>query len=67
MLDVSEGYVSVLNDEGQVREDLIIPAGDLGQEMRKRFEEGQDLVLCVITAMDTEALIGIKSACNTLI
>ena len=47
-----------------MRDDLVLLAGDLGREVRKRFEEGQDLVLCVMAAMNTEAIISIKTAAN---
>ena len=56
--------MSVLTEEGRVRNDLELPPGELRRELLERFEAGQDLIVCVMAAMDTEAIISIKSAIN---
>ena len=56
--------MSVLNEEGQVRDDLILPSGELGREIQQNFEAGQDLLVFVMTAMDRETVISFKTVKN---
>lgn len=40
LLDISEdGFMSLMSEKGDTREDLRVPEGPLGDEIRKRFEE----------------------------
>jgi len=64
LLNVSGPYLSLLSEEGHVREDIELPAGELGHDIQQRFEDGQDLVVCVLKAMGTEALIAVKNIPN---
>ena len=48
--------MSVLNEEGQVKDDLILPTGELGREVQQKFEAGLNLLVFVMTAMDREAI-----------
>lgn len=61
LLNVSGTYLSLLSEEGQVREDIELPAGELGHDIQQKFENGQDLVVCVLKAMGTEAIIAVKT------
>lgn len=64
VLDVSGPYLSLLNEEGQVREDIQLPAGELGRDIQQKFEDGQNLVVCVLKAMGIEAVIAVKNSPN---
>ena len=46
---------------GDVREDIRLPEGDLGKEIQERFEKDEQLLVTVLTAMDEEAAIAVKS------
>uniref|UniRef100_A0A672K060 Eukaryotic translation initiation factor 5A n=1 Tax=Sinocyclocheilus grahami TaxID=75366 RepID=A0A672K060_SINGR len=37
VVDISEGFLSLMMDNGDVREDLRVPEGDLGKEIESKF------------------------------
>ena len=39
MLD--DGTLSVMDDDGNTRDDLNLPPGDLGKDIKDRFEKGE--------------------------
>ena len=50
-----------MDDSGDVRDDIRLPAGDLGKEIQDRFSKDDQLMVTVIKAMDEETAIGVKN------
>ena len=55
--------MSLMDEKGETREDLKLPddrSGDtafaLGQEVQKKFDEGLELVVTILSAMGTDQL-----------
>ncbi|KAG5844039.1 eukaryotic translation initiation factor 5A-1-like [Anguilla rostrata] len=61
LINIQDGYLSLLQDSGEVREDLKIPEGDLGKEINSRFEDGEDMMITVLSAMNEECAVAIKA------
>lgn len=61
LIGITEGYMSLLQDSGDVREDLKMPEGDLGKEIESRFEAGEEMLITVLSAMNEEAAVAIKA------
>lgn len=64
MINISDGFLNLLDDGGKVREDLPLPEGDLGRNIEGRFEGGQDVLLTVLQALGKEAILAVKSMSN---
>ncbi|XP_052270710.1 eukaryotic translation initiation factor 5A-1-like isoform X2 [Dreissena polymorpha] len=63
--DIShDGFCSLMTDDGDVREDLSLPDGDIGNEIKAKFEKDESLLITVLKAMDQEAIIAYKAATN---
>lgn len=64
LIDIDgEGFLSLMDDSGQVREDIRIDEkDDLGKDIKKRFEQGDNILVTVQTAVQRECAIGIKNA-----
>ncbi|KAI9358547.1 eukaryotic elongation factor 5A hypusine, DNA-binding OB fold-domain-containing protein, partial [Zopfochytrium polystomum] len=61
LLDVTaDGFMSLLTDDGQTKDDVKVPGGGLGRRMRAAFGRGVDLMVTVVTAMDEETCIGFR-------
>ena len=46
MIDISaDGFLSMMNDNGDLREDLKLPDGDLGSQLKTDFENGRELLV----------------------
>lgn len=44
LIDVlDDGTISVMDDNGDTREDLNLPPGDLGKDIKDRFEKGENI------------------------
>lgn len=56
----SEGFVALMDDEGNIREDLKLPEGELGEKIKEDFEEGKDLTVAVLSAMGTDQIMDVK-------
>ena len=46
LTDISDdGYLSLMTDGGDLREDLKMPDGDLGVQLRSEFDSGKELLV----------------------
>lgn len=49
LTDISDdGYLTLMADNGDLREDLKVPDGDLGESLRSDFDCGKDLLVSAI-------------------
>ncbi|AWU77735.1 eukaryotic translation initiation factor 5A-1 [Pichia kudriavzevii] len=62
LLDIDDGYLSLMNNDGDMKEDVRAPEGELGDKLQAEFDEGKELIVTVITAMGEEACISYKEA-----
>lgn len=46
LVGITDGYLSLLKDNGDLREDLKLPEGDLGKEIEGKFESGDEFLVC---------------------
>ncbi|KAM3843146.1 eukaryotic translation initiation factor 5A-1-like [Diretmus argenteus] len=60
VLDEQDGYLSLMAEGGTVREDLKLPAGELGSEICTKVKAGENFVVSVLSAMGEECVIAIK-------
>lgn len=60
LTNIDDGYLCLMDDGGDMREDLKIPEGDLGKEIQAKFDNDESLLLTVLKAMDEEAVIAQK-------
>lgn len=46
LTDISDdGYLTLMNDGGDLREDLKLPEADLGVQLRSEFDSGKELLV----------------------
>lgn len=45
LIGIQDGYLSLLQDSGEVREDLKIPEGDLGKEIESKHDAGEEILV----------------------
>jgi translation initiation factor 5A len=62
LVDIShDGYLTLMSKDGSdQREDLKLPEGELGEQIKTAFDDGKDLLLSVVAAMDQEGVLGMK-------
>ena len=58
LLDITnDGYISIMDDDGNSRDDLNLPNDEtIAFEMKKHFEKGDEIMVTVIGAMEQEVV-----------
>lgn len=55
LTDISDdGYLCLMADNGDLREDLKIPEGDVGVQLRTEFDAGKDILCTVLKSCGEE-------------
>ena len=62
LMDISDdGFCSLLDeDKNETRDDIKLPVGDLGQEIKDKFEKDEVIKVTVLKAMNEEAILSYK-------
>lgn len=62
LMDVTDdGFCSLLDDEkNETRDDIKLPAGDLGAEIKERIEKDETIKVTVLKSMGEEAIMTFK-------
>jgi translation initiation factor 5A len=61
LVDITgEGFVSLMGTDGDMKDDLRVPADDVGASIRSMFEEGKPVIVSVIGAMGEEKVVAAK-------
>jgi len=62
LMDISDdGYLTLMSDGGDLREDLKTPDGDLGSQLKGEFDNGREILCTVLKACGEECVIAIKT------
>ncbi|TKS92756.1 Eukaryotic translation initiation factor 5A-1 [Collichthys lucidus] len=61
LIGINDGYLSLLQENGDLRDDLKVPEGELGKEIQSKYEGLEQVIVTILSAMDEEAAIGYKS------
>ncbi|KAJ8142649.1 hypothetical protein OXX80_005119 [Metschnikowia pulcherrima] len=62
LLDIDDGFLSLMTNDGDTKDDVKIPDGELGDKIQSEFDDGKDLLITIISAMGEEAAISFKEA-----
>jgi translation initiation factor 5A len=60
LCDIDGDHLSLMNEDGSMKEDVKVPEGELGDEIRAKFGNEDQWLVTVIAAMGEEAAIAIK-------
>ncbi|KAH7137125.1 translation protein SH3-like domain-containing protein [Dactylonectria estremocensis] len=64
LLDISDdGFLSLMNDDGDTKDDVRMPDGEIGDKINKLFREDEkDTNVVILTSMGEEAAVEAKEA-----
>ena len=62
LLDIDEGFMSLMQEDGSSKDDVKVPEGDLGKQIQSDFDEGKELIVMVTSAMGEEHCLAYKEA-----
>lgn len=62
LMDISDdGFLTLMGDGGELREDLKLPDGEIGQQLRSEFDAGREILCTVLKSCGEECVIAIKN------
>lgn len=47
LVNINENYMSLMSDNGDIREDLRVPDNEVGKEIEAKFEAGEEFMVSV--------------------
>lgn len=56
LIGIKDGYLSLLQDSGDVREDLKIPEGELGKEIESKNDAGEEILVSTVPLPNMEVI-----------
>jgi len=60
LLDIDDGYCSLMTDNGESKDDLAVPDDDIGREVQEKFNNGESFAVTVLRACGEEKIIATK-------
>jgi len=61
LIGMEDGFLSLMDDGGDTRDDLKCPEGDIGDEIRAAVDSDRDILCTVLTACGEEVVIACKA------
>lgn len=62
LLNIDDGFLSLMLPDGTTKDDVKLPEGELGEKLEEQFEEGNELLISVVSAMGEEHCLSYKDA-----
>merc|ERR1712199_118114 len=68
LLDIDDdGFVSLMEESGDTKDDLSLPSGTdeldkLAEDLKAAFDEGKDMIITVLSAMNQEMIIAMRES-----
>lgn len=60
LINITDGFMSLMFENGDIREDLRLPEGDLGKEIQNKFDANDEFSVTVLYAMGEECAVALK-------
>ncbi len=60
-IGLEDGFLSLMNDAGDTRDDLKVPEGDIGKDIISKVEKDEQFNVTVLKACGEESVIAIKN------
>ena len=60
LINIDDGYLNLMSNDGSSKDDVKVPEGELGEQINAQFEEGKDLMVTIVSAMEEEHCLAYK-------
>ncbi|OJT01577.1 Eukaryotic translation initiation factor 5A [Trametes pubescens] len=62
LVNIDDGFLNLMSQDGNPKDDVKVPEGELGKQIQADFDDGKDLLVTIISAMGEEQAISVKEA-----
>ena len=59
-MDIDDGFASLMEDNGETKDDLKVPDNALGEEIKEKHKKDESFMVTVLSACGEESIIGTK-------
>merc|ERR1711887_300561 len=49
LIDIEDGFLSLMDDGGEIRDDLKVPENEIGEEILEQHNDGQEMLCTVLS------------------
>ncbi len=61
LLDIDDGFLSLMDDGGDTKDDCKLPDNDVGKEIMAKFKKEEQCLVTILYAMNEEQAVGVKN------
>jgi len=61
LVDINDEFCSLMDDSGDIREDIKVPDNEVGEEVKQKFADEQNFLVTVLVSMGIECIIATKN------
>lgn len=62
LINIDDGFLNLMSNDGDTKDDVRLPDGELGETLQAAFDDGKDLMVTVVAAMGEEHCLSFKDA-----
>jgi len=62
LVNIDEDFMNLMTSEGSPKDDVKVPDGEIGDQIREGFEDGKELIVTVVSSMGEEHALAVKEA-----
>jgi translation initiation factor 5A len=62
LVNIDDGFLNLVDGDGNAKDDVKVPEGNIGEEIEAAFEAGKDLLVSILSSMNEEQAISFKEA-----
>jgi len=65
LIDIEDGFLTIMDEEGNLSSDIKVPEGDVGKDIEERHAAGEELLVSILKAMGEECAVAVKNMAKT--
>jgi len=65
LIDIDDGFLTIMDEEGNLSSDIKVPEGEVGEEIERRHGNGEELLVSILSAMGEECAVQVKNMSKT--
>ncbi|WFD42484.1 translation initiation factor eIF5A [Malassezia psittaci] len=62
LINIDDGYLNLMSNDGTSKDDVKVPEGEIGEQINAAFDDGKDLMVTIVAAMNEEHALSFKEA-----
>jgi translation initiation factor 5A len=62
LVNIDDGFLNLMLQDGSSKDDVKVPEDDVGKGIQAAFDDGQEVLVTIVSAMGEEQAISFKEA-----